>query len=127
MKKNALIVLMHCVVNIVIQMMFFIRIVFFYDYTVSGIIGWTAIGISLTVIDCLVCKRILRTNGSAPWIIHSADLVLLIPNIALLCLVAVNKVIVKPSFTHYEITWIIGVILVDFFLILGRIYLIKLK
>lgn len=130
MIKKALIVLIHCIINIVIQMAFSIRMIFFYDYSVSDIVSWSAIGIGLTVIDYFACMRILKERiRSAPWIIHSADLVLAIPNVALrgygFYLDKIDKDIIKPSYSHYEIAWIIGILLVDVCLILERISLIK--
>lgn len=130
MSKNALIMLIHFIANIIVQLGLFIHTAFSHDYSVKSTIAWAIMGIVLTYIDYFACNRILGDkNILVPWIVHIADLVLTIPNIALwgysFILDVVNSDIIKPKHSIHGIVLITGIILVDVCLVLERISLIN--
>lgn len=130
MSKNALIILIHFIASMIVQLGLFIHTAFSYDYSVKSTIAWTIIGIVLSYIDYYACIRILGDkNILVPWIVHIADLVLAIPNVALwgysFILDVVNSDIIKPKHSIHDIILISGIILVDVCLVLERISLIK--
>ena len=135
MSKNiriVLIILVRLLTDIIIQTGLFIQIVFFYDYSVKSVIVWVIIGVVLIIIDHYACIRILGDkNILVPWIVHIADLVLAVPNIALLVYIfildVVNRDIINPHYSVYDIVLVSGVILIDVCLMSERIRLIKRK
>jgi len=130
MSKNALIILIHFITNLIVQLGLFIHTAFSYDYSVKNTIAWVIIGIVLTYIDYYACIRILEDKKPLDsWVGHIADLVLAIPNVTLwgysFILDVVNSDIIKPKHSIHEIALISGIILVDTCLVLERIRLIS--
>lgn len=130
MSKNALIILIHFIANMIVQLGLFIHTAFSHNYSVKSTIAWAIIGIVLTYIDYYACVRILGDkNILVPWIVHIADLVLAIPNVAIwgysFFLDVVNSDIIKPIHSIHDIVLISGIILVDACLVLERISLIN--
>ena len=128
--KKALVVLAHCVINMLLQIGFGALVVFFYDYSVSDVIIWTVISIGLIGLDYLACITILKEkNKSMSWIGHCADLVLAIPYLAFRAyyfyLYLIDKSRLIAVYSKYEIVCIIGILFVDLCLIVERIRLIK--
>jgi len=127
--KKALVVLLHCAVNLFLQMQFGARMVFFYDDTVSNIVLWTLIGIGLIGLDYLVCKRLLKTEARpVPRLLHCADLVLLLPLLVFWgygFILALAEKDLSAQFEKYQIAWILGLLLVDLCLVWERLRLIK--
>lgn len=128
--KKVLIVLIHCIFNLSIQLGFGARMFFFYDYSISDIISWTAIGVGLVIIDYLICILILKTkNQPMPWIIHCADLIPMIPYLAFrgycIYLDLIGPKSTTTFYSRYDIVWMIGILLADLCLVVERILLIK--
>lgn len=122
--KKALVVLLHCGVNLFLQLTFGAHMVFFYDYTVSDIVLRTLLGIGLIGLDYLVCKRLLKAETRpVPWLLHAADLVLLLPHLVF----RVYGCCEYPTYTlsGYDIAWVIGLLFVDACLVCERLRLIK--
>ena len=130
MNKKALIILVHLVVNIVVQLGFFILTVFSQEYSTKCTIIWVIVGISATCADYCICVRILRGKRVAiPWISHFADLIFAMPTVILwvYCIVLdiIHRDIIQPQYSNYEIVLIIGIILVDVCLMMERLGLVK--
>ena len=128
MLRTALTVTIHFIVCIIIQLSFSVHIAFAYDYAIKDLIIWGIISISLIICEYLIFNCGFLT-GKTPWIIHSIDLILLIPNIVFIVYYNIYRILyretIKPNYSIYEIALIIEVILVDVFLILERVKLIK--
>ena len=122
-------IVIHCLTNIIIQLSFFIHIVFFYDYTIKHIAILVVIGFSLILFDYRSCTHIFGRKPQPTWIAHFIDLILVIPNIALLgyslLIDIANRDVVYPTYSYYEIVLTLSVVLVDISLIIERVQLIK--
>ena len=127
--KKALVVLLHCGVNLFVHLQFAARMVFFYDYTVSNIVLWTLLGIGLIGLDYLVCKRLLKTEARpVPRLLHCADLALLLPLLVFWSygfILALAEKDLSAQLGKYQIVWILGLLLVDLCLVWERLRLIK--
>lgn len=130
MNKSVIFILIHFMATMVIQLGFFIHSVFFHNYSVKSTLVWIIIGIAITCIDYHACTHILVDKSTfVPRIVHTADLVLIIPNIALwgysFALDLVNRDIIKPKHSIHDIVLISGIIFVDACFVLERMSLIN--
>ena len=127
MTKSFLIII-HFLINIVIQVGCALLLIF-NDYTVLWVICWFSIATSLIIIDYLLSKHVLKRKGIvASWINHSADLMLLISNLALIgylfYLDIIYRDIIDTFYSVYDVIRIIAVLFVDFCIVAERIKLI---
>ncbi len=128
--KNAVIFIVHLLLNMITQINFLILYIWYFDYSLKNIVFWTIAGVVLIGLDYSFCILLERSKTKTSWLIHCIDLLLPILAVSFYTYGFVADIIsiVRGEIVHYSAirySWLVGMIIIDIVLICERRKLIK--